>query len=136
MINDEARIGVGCFRAWDQNTNWISILVYFFTNLPGWQSGKELDFYPSIPGSTPTRISTTKKITNQCALAMTSVSQSVLKKTPGQWPMIYSTTFYNFLLFLLYPRKVIRIGWSETKYCQLYWDQQKASSHVRKLLIV
>jgi len=27
----------------------------------GWQSGKELDFYPRNPGLTPARVSTTKK---------------------------------------------------------------------------
>jgi len=27
----------------------------------GWQSGEELDFYPSNPGSTPARVSTTQK---------------------------------------------------------------------------
>jgi len=27
----------------------------------GWQSGRELDFYPSNPGSTPARVPSTKK---------------------------------------------------------------------------
>jgi len=45
----------------------------------GWQSGKELDFYPSDTGSAPARVSTTKK-TTECALAMTAESQGILKK--------------------------------------------------------
>jgi len=38
--------------------------------MTGWQSGKELDFYPSNPGSTPARVSSMKKKsskTAQCA---------------------------------------------------------------------
>jgi len=36
---------------------------FFSKSFPesGWQSGKELDFYPSNPGSTPARESTMKK---------------------------------------------------------------------------
>jgi len=47
----------------------------------GWQSGKELEFYPSNPGSTPARVSTTKKKKNptKCALTMTADLQGVLK---------------------------------------------------------
>jgi len=33
----------------------------FCTRESGWQSGRELDFYPSNPGSTSARVSTTKK---------------------------------------------------------------------------
>jgi len=48
----------------------------------GWQSGRELDFYPNNPGSTPAPVSTTKKRnikTDQCAFHDFE-SQGVLKK--------------------------------------------------------
>jgi len=50
----------------------------------GWQSGRELDFYPSNPGSTPARVPTTKKRISKppsVPLIMTKKkSQGVLKK--------------------------------------------------------
>jgi len=49
----------------------------------GWQSGKKLDFYSSNPGSSPARVSPTKKksskTTAQCAFHDLE-SQDVLKK--------------------------------------------------------
>jgi len=56
----------------------------------GWQSGKELDFYPSTPGSTPARVSTTKKKssnTAQCAfhdLESLGVLKNIKKKIAGK----------------------------------------------------
>jgi len=45
----------------------------------GWQSGKELDFYPSNPGSTPARVPTTKKRDHQSVPFMTSSRKAYLQ---------------------------------------------------------
>jgi len=75
-------------------------LLHLHFRESGWQSGRELDFYPSNPGSTPARVPTTKKIpkkikdyiknikTTQCAFHELE-SQGVLKKNNNKTKEIF-----------------------------------------------
>jgi len=65
----------------------------------GWQSGKELDFYPTNPGLTPTRVFTTKKKDHQKVPSvpfMTSSRKSYLKVSKKTHLFALEVTmFYN-----------------------------------------